>query len=97
MRNEADVKKRVKDILNELGIWWYMPVQTGYGVKGVPDFIGCYGGLFVAIETKFGSNKTSKWQDIQIKRIRESDGTCFVINETNVESLMNMLLEARTK
>ena len=29
-----------------------MPVQTGYGVGGIPDFICCWKGLFIAIECK---------------------------------------------
>lgn len=32
--------------------WYYMPVQTGYGINGIPDFICCYAGAFFGIETK---------------------------------------------
>lgn len=93
MRNEGDVKKVVKQILDDLGAWWYMPVQTGYGVKGVPDFICCYKGRLVGIETKFGKNTTSKWQDVQIKKIREAGGKCYVINENNLADLPELIAE----
>jgi hypothetical protein len=91
MKNEGDVKSAVKDILNGLGIWWYMPVQTGYGVKGIPDFVCCANGKFVGIETKFKKNGLSKWQEIQIQRIKDSKGAVFVINENNLTYLQEIL------
>lgn len=91
MRNEADVKKEVKKLLNKLGAWWFMPVPTGYGVKGVPDFIVCLEGRFVGIETKFGKNKPSKWQQLQIEKIKAACGTALVINEDNVGELEQLL------
>ena len=91
MKNEADVKKRVKQILKELGAWWYMPVPSGYGVQGIPDFIVCYKGLFVAIETKYGKNKPTKWQDIRLDEIAKHQGLALVINEENVEGLAEIM------
>jgi len=91
MRNEGDVKSKVKDILNSVGAWWYMPVQTGYGVKGIPDFVCCLNGKFIGIETKFGKNDLSKWQKVQIERIKDANGTVFVINELNVTYLQDLL------
>lgn len=92
MRNESDVKDEVKKVLKSLGVWWYMPVQMGYGVKGIPDFIGCNKGKFFGIETKFGKNKESTWQIKQGTMITESGGLYVVINEKNVEQLESMLL-----
>ena len=92
MRNESDVKKRVKQILKELGAWWYMPVPTGYGVQGIPDFIVCYKGLFIAIETKYGKNKCSKWQAIRLDEIRDHGGQSMVINENTVEFLRDYIV-----
>src|SRR6056297_2732099 len=91
MKKEADVKKRVKEILKDLGAWYYMPVPTGYGVQGIPDFIVCYRGLFIAIETKFGGNKPSKWQEIRLREIDEHGGLALVIDEKNVEGLAEIL------
>ena len=91
MKNESDVKKRVKQILKELGAWWYMPVPTGYGVQGIPDFIVCYKGLFIAIETKYGKNKPTKWQEIRLREIEEHGGVALVVSEVNVESLSSLL------
>lgn len=92
MKNESDVKKRVKEILNELECFWYMPVQTGYGVQGIPDFVCCINSRFVGIETKFGKNTLSSWQEKQRDSIIESGGAYLVINEKNIDELMAIIM-----
>jgi hypothetical protein len=51
---EGRVKSKVKKILDSKGhdLFYYMPVQNGMGVVGIPDIVGCYKGKFIAIETK---------------------------------------------
>lgn len=49
---EGRVKDAVKKVLKELKIWYFMPVSMGMGVVGIPDFICCYKGKFIGIETK---------------------------------------------
>jgi len=49
---EGKVKKAVRDFLNKKGCWYYQPVQNGMGRVGIPDFVCCYRGTFIAIETK---------------------------------------------
>lgn len=93
MKNEKGVKQEVKKILNRFGAWHYMPVQTGYGVQGIPDFVVCLAGLFVSIETKFGSNKPTAWQEKQGAGIVAAQGVWLVINEKNVNTLEQTLLE----
>lgn len=81
MGPEERVKHAVKKLLNERGVWFYMPVQNGMGVVGIPDFICCYKGAFMAIETK-RPNKTPTTQEQrfnklspnQINRLREIEG-----------------------
>lgn len=91
MKKEADVKAEVKKILKRLGIWYFMPVPTGYGVQGIPDFICCADGVFVAIETKFGSNKPTKWQQIRLAEIGMAGGFAWVIDEESVLDLEERL------
>ena len=92
MRLERDVKDAVKRKLSERkGVFWYMPVQSGFGVKGIPDFVVCYQGAFLGIETKFGGNKLSKWQEIQRTKIKASGGQYVVINENNIDQLDEVL------
>ena len=89
MKKESDVKAEVKKILNSYGkkIWWFMPVPIGFGVQGVPDFVCSFGGRFVGIETKFGSNGLTKWQIKQMEGIIDTGAAHMVINEKNIGSL----------
>lgn len=53
MKTEKHVKDALKAQLKTIPHFWYfMPVSLGMGVHGVPDFICCYRGNFIAIETK---------------------------------------------
>ncbi len=46
---------------------------------GIPDIVGCTPwGQFFAIEVKYGKNKTSKLQDWNIFKIKETGGIAFV-------------------
>lgn len=94
MKKEADVKKRVKEILDGMGAWWFMYVPTGYGVAGVPDFLCCIKGRFFAIETKFGNKQPTALQHAQMRRINAADGPVFVVNEKNVEQLEDWIRTA---
>lgn len=77
-RVKAAVKKRLKD----LGVWYYMPVQNGMGVVGIPDFICCHNGKFVAIETKAPGKRgnLSANQERQIMNIHEAGGAAIVVD-----------------
>jgi hypothetical protein len=93
IKNEGDVKKEVKKVLESFGklCWWYMPVQTGYGVKGIPDFMINLNGRFVAIETKFGGNVLSAHQEIQRNAIVQARGDFYTVDENNVDMLEELL------
>ena len=68
-----------------------MPVSNGMGVHGVPDFLCCVCGFFLAIEAKAGKGKTTALQDEHIARVRKSGGTALVINEGNLQELPDLL------
>jgi len=63
--------------------WYYMPVQSVYSVKGVPDFIGCFRGAFFAIEAKAPGGVTSPNQDYQIDGISMSGGMALVTSDAS--------------
>ena len=87
MTPEAKVKKHIKDVLHELGAWYAMPMGTGYGRSGVPDFICCLDGRVVAIEAKANGGKTTALQDREIGRIHEAKGLAIVVDETGLATL----------
>lgn len=83
---EGRVKKAVKDLLKSLGIWYYMPMQTGYGVVGIPDFICCWNGGFIAVETKAPGKlgNTTANQDRVIAEIRNAGGIAVVVDSAEM-------------
>jgi Holliday junction resolvase len=87
MTPEAKVKKKVRETLKSLGAYYVMPVTSGYGSSGAPDFLVCWKGLFFGIECKAGKNTTTALQELNIKAIREAGGKAIVINEDNVDQL----------
>lgn len=85
MTPEAKVKKKVVEILKELGAYYFYPVTGGYGMSGVPDIVGCYKGKFFGIECKAGKNKPTPLQEKNLREIDKNDGIAIVINEDNIE------------
>ncbi len=88
---EEWVKERVKDILKFYKVYYFMPRAGNFGSSGVPDFVVCIAGMFLAIETKAGNNKPTDLQLSQIDKIRESRGTAVIINETNLHKLLQLI------
>ena len=78
---EAKVKAKIKDLLKVHNVYYAMPMGTGYGSSGVPDFLCCINGQFLAIEAKAGNNKPTALQEKNIANIRASGGIALVVNE----------------
>ena len=71
--------------------WYYMPVQTGFGVNGIPDFVCCWNGKFLSIEAKALGllTNTAANQDARINEIRLAKGLAVVVDDV---SLLDELL-----
>jgi len=91
MTPEAKVKAKVKSVLKELNAYYAMPMGTGYGSSGVPDFLVCYQGRFYGIECKANGNKPTALQMFNLMEIRRCGGIGLVIDETNVDTLKKEL------
>jgi hypothetical protein len=87
MTPEAKVKKRVRQILAELNMYYVMPATGGYGNSGAPDFICCLQGKFIGVECKARDNKPTALQLKNLQDIRNAGGFAIVINELNIDSL----------
>lgn len=92
---EGKVKAAVKKRLNELGVWFCMPMGTGFGNSGVPDFICCMNGQFLAIETKAPGKRgnTTTLQDRQIAAIHKAGGRAVVIDDVSQLNTVFTILE----
>jgi len=84
---ESKVKAKIKAILKAHNIYYAMPIGTGYGNSGVPDFLCCVHGYFIAIEAKAGKGTTTALQDKNLKQITQCGGVALVINETNLADI----------
>ena len=105
---EGKVKKLVAALLAEFNIvnakdagkdipsdgWYYLPGQSGYGVKGIPDFVGHYLGRFFSVETKAPDKTPAGFQELQIAEILRSGGVVFVVDgPEGVEEVRKFFLE----
>ena len=97
---ERDVKADVRDYLASIGAWWFMPVNRSRA--GIPDFIVCYRGRLIAIETKRprkkGVPKASPHQQREIEAIRAAGGYALVVSDVSkLKALITTLDWVQTK
>ena len=91
MTPEGKVKDEIKKVLKAHGAYYAMPMGTGFGNAGVPDFLVCLNGEFLGIEAKAGKGTTSALQKKNIAEIEAAGGRALVINEGNFELLEAVL------
>jgi len=94
---ESRVKDKIKSILKANNIYYAMPIGTGYGNSGVPDFLCCINGYFVAIEAKAGKGTTTALQDKHLGQINKAGGYICVIRETNLDYLKKVIAECEER
>lgn len=88
---EVKVKKQIRKMLDAAGAYYAMPIGSGYGNSGVPDFLICSDGKFIAVEAKAGNNKPTALQEQHIAEIQAAGGIALVINENNLNTLKELL------
>ena len=92
---ESKVKEKIKKILKEHGAYYAMPMGTGYGNSGVPDFLVCLQGQFVAVEAKAGKGTPTALQEKNLRDIKVSGGYAWVVNEENLDEFKEWVKEYR--
>ena len=94
---ESKVKEKIKKILKEHGAYYAMPMGTGYGSSGVPDFLCCVNGYFVGIEAKAGKGVPTALQWKNLKEVNAAGGYSCVINENNLDYLEKVIAECKER
>ena len=89
MTPEAKVKKVVVKQLKELEAYYFFPAT------GVPDIVGCWGGLFFGIECKAGKNTPTALQEKNLRDIEKAGGYALVVNEANMHDVSTLLLSSK--
>lgn len=80
MTPEGRVKKRVDYLLRKHGVWYFKPVSGGYGKHGIPDYVCCLNGHFVALECKAEDNRSpTPLQQQRLNEIQKAGGTTMVV------------------
>lgn len=96
---EGKVKDEVRKIFQSINakwpgkLWYCMPMGQMYGKRGVPDFLVCVSGEFLAVEAKAEKGKLSAMQKLELKRIANAYGYTFVAYPDNLERLEHMVWE----
>ena len=72
--------------------WYFMPVPTGYGVRGPGDFIGHFRGRFFSIETKVPRKNPTPLQQHQINAVQVSGGFAFVVRDATDVTMVKVCL-----
>jgi hypothetical protein len=95
MTPEGRVKNVIKAYLRSLpNCWFFMPAAHGYGVNGIPDIVGCYKGVFFAIEAKAPGKvkQVTQLQQMQINAINQAHGwACAADDEARVHEMFKLI------
>jgi hypothetical protein len=75
---EGVIKQRAVKLLKSVNAYYFFPATGGYGRSGVPDIIGCVGGMFFGIECKAPGKQPTALQTQSIHNIRKAGGIAFV-------------------
>lgn len=91
MKPETRFKLRVQQDLKTLSSVWFLKTNEVCKI-GIPDFLICLAGQFVAIEIKKDAkSKTSKLQDYNLSKIAEASGVSIVAYPENWETIFSEL------
>lgn len=82
---EGKVKAAVRKWLKGRGVWFFMPVSNGMGRMGIPDFICCWNGRFLAIECKAPGKlgNLTPLQERTIMEIHQAGGPALVVDDVS--------------
>jgi hypothetical protein len=94
MTPEGRIKIKIKKLLDSYAhhVYYFMPVQTGYGNRTV-DFLGCICGVFFAIEAKKPGAVPTAIQNATLERIREAGGMTFVVRDDESLAVLKRYLD----
>lgn len=80
MPSESQIQKRLLQKLNEVG--WFYNTNDRFRA-GVPDILGCYKGVLIAIEVKIDYRQTTPLQKYELNNINKAGGVACVVRFNN--------------
>ena len=93
---EGKVKEACKRVFNKHGVWYFMPIGGPYTTHGIPDFVCCWQGRFLTVETKAPGKRanTTPNQKRVMEEIKAHNGIALVVDDA--QQLTNFLLGETT-
>ena len=84
MNPETRLTNKIMKALKKHGGFWVKIHGSAFQVSGIPDILGCYQGLFVALEVKLPetAEDASLRQRLMMKRIRAAGGIPMIVTST---------------
>lgn len=89
MTPEGKVKAKIKQLLEKYNVYYFMPVQTGFGKRSL-DFLGCVGGNFFAIEAKRPGEEPTRKQSVTIREMEKAGADVFVIDSVDCPAMRDL-------
>ena len=90
MTPEGKVKAKIKAILKEYGVYYFMPVQNGMGMPGL-DFHCTLHGMSLYIEAKAPGKNPTKRQEITMESMRQAGAIVIVCDGSSYDELEETL------
>lgn len=88
---EKQFERKVKQYLDDLGIWYLKTWSNGVQREGIPDLLVCCNGYFMGIELKAAAGKPSALQKWNVKNIRASNGIALVLYPDQFDAFKRMI------
>ena len=79
---ESQVQRKLLNQLNKFG--WFKKWADKFQA-GIPDIIGCYEGMFYAIEVKVDYRKVTELQNYELKQLKAFEARTFVVTYNNTK------------
>jgi len=78
---EQQIQTKIINYMKEAGIYYVKTIAANK--NGTPDLLVCINGRFVALEVKQPGKLPTKLQQYQMKRIRNSKGVTYVVDDAD--------------
>lgn len=95
MQNETKFKISLRKKLDQIpySVWFKIQQRS---IRGVPDFLGCVNGVFIALELKTDKGKLDKLQQHYLMEIAAAGGYARMVAPKNQEEVLEDLFKIAT-
>jgi|CryBogDrversion2_10_1035300.scaffolds.fasta_scaffold08722_2 hypothetical protein len=93
MTPEGKIKDKVKKLLKDYDVYFFMPNTHGYGSSGVPDIVGLYKGQFIGIECKAFNKQATDLQMHNLTQIQKNGGIAILMDGSGL-GVLKMILDS---